>query len=45
MGTLQSAGIITYTRGRAVIQDRARLEEASCGCYHVTRASLARLLD
>jgi CRP-like cAMP-binding protein len=44
MGTLQSAGIVRYTRGRVEVLDRARLEEASCGCYHITRSSLARLL-
>lgn len=44
MGTRQHAGIVSYVRGRAVVQDRPRLEEASCGCYHVTRTSFARLL-
>ena len=44
MGALQGAGIVVYARGRVVIQDRPRLEEASCGCYHVTRTSFARLL-
>jgi CRP-like cAMP-binding protein len=32
-GTLQKAGLITYTRGRVTILDRARLEEAACDCY------------
>jgi CRP-like cAMP-binding protein len=44
MGTLQAAGIVRYTRGRVVVLDRPRLEEASCGCYHVTRTALERLL-
>ena len=44
MGALQNAGIVAYARGRVVVEDRPRLEEASCGCYHVTRTSLARLL-
>jgi CRP-like cAMP-binding protein len=44
MGTLQAGGIVRCTRGRVSILDRPRLEEASCGCYHVTRAELARLL-
>jgi CRP-like cAMP-binding protein len=44
MGTLQAAGIIVYARGRITILDRARLEEASCGCYHITRTQLDRLL-
>lgn len=44
MGALQGAGIVRYTRGRVAVLDRARLEEASCGCYHITRTSLDRLL-
>jgi hypothetical protein len=44
MGTLQAARIIGYARGRIQILDRARLEEASCGCYHITRSALQRLL-
>jgi CRP-like cAMP-binding protein len=44
MGTLQAAKILHYARGRIEILDRARLEEASCGCYHITRTALQRLL-
>jgi CRP-like cAMP-binding protein len=33
-GKLQKAGIIHYCRGRIEILDRARLEAASCECYH-----------
>jgi CRP-like cAMP-binding protein len=44
MGTLQGAGVVRYTRGRVAVLDRPRLEEASCGCYHVTRTALDRLL-
>ena len=44
MGVLQSAGIIRYSRGRITVLDRPRLEEASCGCYHITRTAYARLL-
>jgi CRP-like cAMP-binding protein len=44
MGTLQAADIVRYTRGRIAVLDRARLEEASCGCYHITRTALDRLL-
>lgn len=43
MGTLQSAGLVQYTRGRVVVLDRPKLEEASCDCYAVTRASFRRL--
>ncbi|HXP42246.1 MAG TPA: Crp/Fnr family transcriptional regulator [Candidatus Acidoferrales bacterium] len=34
-GTLQKAGLITYTRGRVTILDRERLEEAACDCYRM----------
>ena len=44
MGILQSAGIIRYARGHIMIRDRARLEEASCACYHITRTAFQRLL-
>jgi CRP-like cAMP-binding protein len=44
MGTLQAANIVRYTRGRVEVLDRPRLEEASCGCYHITRGALDRLL-
>ena len=32
-GTLQRAGLISYTRGNVTILDRCNLEEASCDCY------------
>jgi hypothetical protein len=44
MGTLQTVGLIRYTRGRVEVLDRPRLEEASCGCYHITRGARDRLL-
>jgi CRP-like cAMP-binding protein len=44
MGTLQAANVVRYTRGRVEVLDRPRLEEASCGCYHITRSALVRLL-
>ncbi len=44
MGTLQNAGIIQYTRGRVRVLDRAKLEEASCGCYGITQVALKRLI-
>jgi CRP-like cAMP-binding protein len=43
MGVLQRAGILSYVRGRVVILDRAKLEEASCNCYGVTRDAQSRL--
>jgi CRP-like cAMP-binding protein len=44
MGALQSQKILTYVRGRVVILDRPRLEEASCACYHITRSQFQRLM-
>jgi CRP-like cAMP-binding protein len=44
MGGLQGAQIIRYVRGRVTVLDRPRLEEASCGCYHITRTASDRLL-
>jgi CRP-like cAMP-binding protein len=32
-GTLQKAGLISYTRGNVTILDRHALEAASCNCY------------
>jgi CRP-like cAMP-binding protein len=34
-GILQKAGLITYKRGAVTIEDRTRLEEASCECYGI----------
>lgn len=36
-GVLQTAGLITYNRGEVNIEDRARLEDASCECYDLIR--------
>jgi CRP-like cAMP-binding protein len=43
MGTLQAEGVVRYMRGRVAVLDRRRLEEASCGCYAITRAAFDRL--
>jgi CRP-like cAMP-binding protein len=37
-GILENAGLITNSRGRIDIVDRARLEAASCDCYRLMRA-------
>jgi hypothetical protein len=42
-GTLQKAGLITYTRGRITIVDREGLEAASCECYRAVKAHFDRL--
>jgi CRP-like cAMP-binding protein len=44
MGVLQRAGILSYVRGRVVILDRAKLEEAACNCYGITRDAQSRLV-
>ena len=44
MGALQGAQIVQYMRGRVTVLDRARLEEVSCGCYHINRSAFERLL-
>ena len=36
-GTLQKAGLISYTRGSVTILDRPGLEEAACDCYEQLR--------
>jgi CRP-like cAMP-binding protein len=43
-GMLQSAGLISYRRGRVMILDRQGLEQASCECYHVVRRKYERFI-
>jgi CRP-like cAMP-binding protein len=40
-GMLETAGLISNSRGRVDIIDRARLEEAACDCYKIMRTQLA----
>jgi CRP-like cAMP-binding protein len=42
-GTLQKAGLITYTRGHVLICNRAGLKGAVCECYKVVRDEFERL--
>jgi CRP-like cAMP-binding protein len=42
-GSLQTAGLIRYSRGRVHILDRPSLEQAACACYRVVSDSFARL--
>lgn len=43
-GTLQAAGLISYTRGRISVVDREGLEEAACNCYELVRLAYSRLV-
>jgi CRP-like cAMP-binding protein len=42
--TLQTAGLITQSRGVITVADRAGLEEAACECYGIIRRHFSRLL-
>jgi len=42
-GTLQKAGLITYTHGHVTVLNRQGLEAASCECYATVRAHFERL--
>jgi hypothetical protein len=35
--SLQTAGLISYRRGRIKVLDRAGLEKASCECYAIVK--------
>ena len=39
-GLLARAGLISYNRGEVKINDRARLEDASCECYELINRHL-----
>jgi len=41
---IQKAGLISYTRGRITILDRAGLEKRTCECYQVVKTEYDRLL-
>ena len=43
-GTLQKAELIAYQRGRVTVVDRRGLEHASCECYRIATALLARVV-
>ena len=43
-GALQKSGLISYTRGKLTVLDRAGLEHAACGCYAADQKTYARLL-
>jgi CRP-like cAMP-binding protein len=39
-GTLQKAGLISYTRGSITVLNRKKLEEAACDCYGIVQQQL-----
>lgn len=41
---LQAARLISYTRGKVIIEDRAGLERAACECYQTIKDNLAGIL-
>ena len=41
---MQKAGVIRYSRGRVVVQDREELEHRACECYAVAAAEHAAVL-
>ena len=41
---LQKAGLISYSRGRITVLDRAGLEKRTCECYAVVKNEYSRLL-
>jgi hypothetical protein len=43
-GKLQEAGLISYRRGRIVVLNRPRLEEAACECYGTIRGRTEAVL-
>lgn len=43
-GTLQRAGLISYSRGEVTILDRGGLEEVACEDYEVVREAIDRLM-
>ena len=43
-GKLQTAGLISYSRGKIKVLDRNGLEKRSCECYQVVKTECDRLL-
>lgn len=43
-GSLQRAGLISYSRGKIRILDRRRLEASSCECYRIVSRQLGHFL-
>jgi CRP-like cAMP-binding protein len=45
LGSLEKRGLVSTSRGRITIVDRAGLEACACECYGIIRDKVARLLD
>jgi CRP-like cAMP-binding protein len=45
MISLQRAGLVSYSRGRVTILDRAGLEAVACECHAITREHAERLME
>ena len=43
-GSLQSAGLLSYRRGKITILNRRGLERAACACYRVLSAELQQFM-
>ena len=43
-GKLQTAGLISYSRGKITVLDRPRLQKKACECYAVVKIEFDRLL-
>ncbi len=43
-GKLQTAGLISYSRGKITVLDRPRLQKKACECYAVVKTEFDRLL-
>lgn len=44
-GELQKTGLLSYSRGKITILDRAGLEKSACECYKIIRESFDRFLE
>jgi hypothetical protein len=41
---LQALGVISYSRGKIIVLDRAKIEGLCCECYGVVKRETDRLL-
>jgi len=45
MSLLQSAGYVSYSRGRITVVNREGLERTACECYGIIRSTFSRILE